>query len=164
MMRCVVGKYGVDIKYAKELKKGSGIVEAPGMKYRHYAPKKPLFLVADIGLFGDMYWFYKLKNEIENVVFIITTQNVLAQKCKENKNILLIGDGDNLNEIASNLFIILRKIDDEQQYKNTKLIFCQVFKQCDIGVAVMNRLSKAAQSNKIIRNLLDLQTIACLNE
>merc|ERR1712087_598522 len=101
--------YSNDIK--KEKKSESEIVEAPGMKYRHYAPKKPLYLVQANDLFSDIWSFYEKKSEIENIVFIVTRQNKLFSKASETKNVLVIGNGDDLNEIASNLFLILRKID-----------------------------------------------------
>ena len=162
-----IGNNDVDVVYSKDIKKDkkqsgneSNIVEAPGMKYRHYAPNKPLYLVENIDLFCDIWWFYKLENEIDNVVFIVTKQNSLFSKAKENKNVLVIGDGDDLNEIASNLFLILRKIDDDAEYQNVKLIFCEVFDQNDIGVAIMNRLDKASQSNKVIIDLSNLQSLS----
>ena len=155
----VVYTKDVGIKGKEEKVDDGKIVEAPGMKYKHYAPRKPLYLVEDADLFGDMYWFYKMKKEIGNIVFIVTKQSVLFDKCEENKNVMVIGDGNDLNEIAGNLFKILRKIDDEREYEGVKVIFCEMFKKNDIGVAIMNRLDKASQSNKIIKSLNDLQSI-----
>merc|ERR1712154_270115 len=117
------------IKKEKKSNDKSEIVEAPGMKYRHYAPKKPLHLVNERNLFSDIWSYYVKKKEIDDIVFIVTKQNELFNKASETKNILVIGSGDNLNEVASNLFLILRKIDDEAKYQNVKLIFCEIFKQ-----------------------------------
>ena len=103
---------------------------------------------------------------MKNIAFIITKQNCLYKKyCKDNengveyKNLLIIGNGDNLNEIASNLFKILRKIDDNKEYKNIKIIFSEIFQLNDIGMAIMNRLNKASQSKQIINNINDLKNI-----
>eukprot|EP01083_Nonionella_stella_P006193 17998_1 len=152
---------GIDIVYSKDVMQvmEDTNVEAPGMKYRHYAPKKPLYLVQNSDLFADMFWFYKGQNKQDSVVFIVSKQNALSAR-DNNTNVLIIGDANHLDEIAANLFIILRKIDDEEQYKNIKVIFCETFENNDIGVAIMNRLEKASQTNKIIKNMIDLHSIA----
>merc|ERR1712154_56772 len=74
MMMDVIKDDGINIVYSKHIKKEknntnveSEIVEAPGMKYRHYAPKKPLYLVQDADLFVDIWWFYKMRKEIDHV-------------------------------------------------------------------------------------------------
>eukprot|EP00484_Ammonia_sp_Unknown_P030933 CAMPEP_0197023754 /NCGR_PEP_ID=MMETSP1384-20130603/4402_1 /TAXON_ID=29189 /ORGANISM="Ammonia sp." /LENGTH=502 /DNA_ID=CAMNT_0042452015 /DNA_START=43 /DNA_END=1551 /DNA_ORIENTATION=+ len=156
-----------EVVYAKKREKSGQeeeesvfVAEAPGMKYRHYAPQKPLYLVKDPHLFSDMYWYFYAQQKLNEVVFIITTQNTLIQKANEdNKNIVVIGDRNDLSAIGANLFQILRKIDDEPQYENIQLIFCEVFDLQHIGVAIMNRLQKASQSNKIIETLSDLHSI-----
>ena len=138
---------------------GQHIVEAPGMKYRHYAPRKPLYLVADRGLFADVHWYFKLKGQLENVAFIVTAQNALASATSTAGNVVVIGDGDDLSGIAANLFAVLRRIDDGEQYQRIKVIFSECFEERGIGVAVMNRLQKAAQQNRLIEGIADLQSI-----
>ena len=72
---------------------------------------------------------------------------------------MVIGDGEDLSEIASNLFAVLRKVDDGEEYQGIKLIFCETFEQKGIGVAIMNRLEKAAQHNAMITGVDDVQNI-----
>lgn len=53
---------------------------------------------------------------------------------------LSLGRKDNLNEIAKNLFETLRKCDD----LGVEYILCQGFEEDGVGLAIMNRLNKAA--------------------
>ncbi len=113
---------------------------APGMKYRHYAPKGELTII---------------EGPIEKVVIRINqlTKEALEQSKKvgiiateETKNqykaevIKSVGARNNEEEIAGNLFTILREFDDEGVVK----IYSESFDTTGIGQAIMNRLLKAA--------------------
>ncbi|GAA0177751.1 L-threonylcarbamoyladenylate synthase [Clostridium sediminicola] len=114
--------------------------KAPGMKYRHYAPKAPLKIV---------------KGELEETVSYInecTSLNVQRGMrvgiiaCEETKYeytsgiIKSLGKRANLNEISQNLFSVLRSFNNE----NVDLIFAESYEEEGIGIAIMNRLKKAA--------------------
>ena len=58
----------------------------------------------------------------------------------KNCEVLSLGRKDNLNEIAKNLFETLRKCDD----LGVEYILCQGFEEDGVGLAIMNRLNKAA--------------------
>ncbi|MGL5378666.1 L-threonylcarbamoyladenylate synthase [Clostridium sp.] len=114
--------------------------KAPGMKYRHYAPKATLKIIngnneKTIEKINEM-----VHNYIEcgkDVAILSTDENSNNFKCNK---IISLGSKDNLNEVAQNLFESLRKCDD----LNVDIILCQGFEQNGVGIAIMNRLNKAA--------------------
>ena len=86
--------------------------KAPGMKYRHYAPKAHLKIIKGknektIEIINEI-----LENYIEkgNDVAILTTDENL-NKFNSGK-VISLGSENNLNEIAKNLFETIRKCDD----------------------------------------------------
>lgn len=114
--------------------------KAPGMKYRHYAPKAHLKIIKGknektIEIINEI-----LENYIEkgNDVAILTTDENL-NKFNSGK-VISLGSENNLNEIAKNLFETLRKCDD----LGVQHILCQGFEEKGVGLAIMNRLNKAA--------------------
>ena len=114
--------------------------KAPGMKYRHYAPKAHLKIIKGknektIEIINEI-----LENYIEkgNDVAILTTDENL-NKFNIGK-VISLGSENNLNEIAKNLFETLRKCDD----LGVQHILCQGFEEKGVGLAIMNRLNKAA--------------------
>lgn len=114
--------------------------KAPGMKYRHYAPKANLKIIRGknektIEIIKKMLENYIEKN---NDVAILTTDENLNKFDKG--NVISLGSEKNLSEIAKNLFEALRKCDDI----GVQYILCQGFEEKGVGVAIMNRLSKAA--------------------
>ena len=117
--------------------------KAPGMKYRHYAPKGQLTIVT---------------GESEKVVGYINEMSQEAQK--DGKKVGIIGSEEFLAEyqadsvksagsrndeqaIAHNLYRILREFDDE----NVEVIYSESFDNGGMGQAIMNRLLKAAGHN-----------------
>ena len=114
--------------------------KAPGMKYRHYAPKAKLKIISGKNEKTVEIMCKMLENYIENnnkVAIITTDENIDRFKHCE---VLSLGRKDNLNEIAKNLFETLRKCDD----LGVEYILCQGFEEDGVGLAIMNRLNKAA--------------------
>ncbi len=113
---------------------------APGMKYRHYAPKAPLTIVQ-----GDLKKTIAKINEIvQNYieqgkeVGIIATEE--TKEAYPRGMVLSLGSRKNLEEIGANLFETLRRFDDAK----VDLILSEAFEEKGFGVAVMNRLKKSA--------------------
>lgn len=139
MLEKVVGKVGID-------KAITGPVspdvkpKAPGMKYKHYAPK------AELTMFKG-----ELKNVVEHINNL-TDKNVKSGiktgiiACEETKGmykageVLSIGSRNNEDTIAHNLYGVLRKFDD----MNVDVIYGETFEDNRLGQAIMNRLLKAA--------------------
>lgn len=114
--------------------------KAPGMKYRHYAPKAKLKIIRgnnekSIEIIREMIENYIEKNKTVAVLTIDENIN------RFNKGkIISLGSRENLDEIARNLFESLRKCDD----LGVEYILCQGFDEKGVGLAIMNRLNKAA--------------------
>ncbi len=120
--------------------------KAPGMKYRHYAPKGDLTIVE-----GDPEMVSEYINkELEKARSLGHKTGVIATRERESSYdadvVKIAGSRDDEEEIARNLFTILREFDDE----NVELMFSESFDTTGIGQAIMNRLLKAA-GHKVIR-------------
>ena len=114
--------------------------KAPGMKYKHYAPNAHLKIIKGknektIEIINEI-----VENYIEkgNDVAILTTNENL-NKFNTGK-VISLGSENDLKEIAKNLFEALRKCDDLR----VQYILCQGFEENGVGLAIMNRLNKAA--------------------
>lgn len=114
--------------------------KAPGMKYRHYAPKAQLAIVEG--------------NEREVADYINQQCKMLAEKGKkvgviaawetsslyQGAVVKSIGSRQEEEEIARHLFAILREFDQE----DVDRIYSEAFQTPKMGPAIMNRLLKAA--------------------
>lgn len=137
MLEEVVG----EVKYDAHLSDETSIPKAPGMKYKHYAPKGKLRIVS--GECEEKVIEYINKEgqqliEQGHKVGVITPQHAINEF--KLSVVESIGHIDNPTEIGSNLFKILRKMDDA----DVDDIFSFEFKGEEVTVAIMNRLIKAA--------------------
>ncbi|MCR5468612.1 MAG: threonylcarbamoyl-AMP synthase [Lachnospiraceae bacterium] len=120
--------------------------KAPGMKYKHYAPKAELTIVdgaeeAVVRKINDL--SAKYRNEGKKVGIIATEATLSRYNGDDVENIGQRGDEA---MIARNLFSILRDFDS----KDIDVIFSESFESPDVGRAIMNRLLKAA-GHKVIK-------------
>lgn len=119
--------------------------KAPGMKYKHYAPRGELTIVS-----GKP---EKVREKIKELLAYDRKQKrrtgviVSADEAGlyEADSIKVTGEREDLAAVARSLFRILREFDDEQ----IESMYVQAFPQEGIGQAVMNRMLKAA-GHKII--------------
>ena len=105
-----------------DIYKGSKAIKAPGMLKKHYSPGIPIKL--------------NQKKAKSNEAFI-----VFGKKYKKGKNIFNLSYKSNLNEAAKNLYRTLRLIKN----KNYKMICVSSIPQTGIGLAINDRLSRAAK-------------------
>ena len=120
--------------------------KAPGMKYRHYAPKGMLTIVE-----GNREAVIVKINELageasaagEKVGVIATEETVREYRAGCVKN---IGSRSDEAAIAHNLYAILREFDDEEM----TVLFSEAFNTAGMGQAIMNRLLKAA-GHRVVR-------------
>ena len=119
-------------------------VLSPGMKYKHYAPKSPLILLnGDLGASIS----YVEKNSAGNIAIIAYSESIQAWKNKfPDADIYDFGPMNNQISQAHRLFKILRDTD----YKNYSVIFAPLPSPEGIGLALYNRMIRAA-AHKIIR-------------
>ncbi len=139
MVRSVTGEAEVDQGLIAE--DSSVRPKAPGMKYRHYAPRADLQIV---------------EGPMEQVISYINEQCAAPGKtgviCTEETrehyhagDVKCIGSRRDELSIASHLFAILREFDEDQVDR----IYSESFDTPGLGQAVMNRLLKAAGHRKI---------------
>lgn len=128
----------------KVLRGKAKIVKAPGMKYRHYAPKAELVIA--IGRRKESL-ARKINKEIEKSIkegkkigVLASAEN--AEKYAKSKKVFVevLGKRKAKKELAKNLFSALRRLDR----KKADVIFSEEFSEKGLGLAVMNRLKKAA--------------------
>lgn len=113
---------------------------APGMKYRHYAPKAKMVLVAGKDLeeiVGKVVAISK-KERVKSVV--LATDETMEYYAQEKIDAISLGTRKNLYSVAKNLYSKLRECDE----KEVELIICESFEERGIGLAIMNRLRKAS--------------------
>ncbi len=112
------------------------VPESPGMKYRHYAPKARLIVLR-----GNQ---NKLTNAIKELAGAFRDQGlkvgVLAPYHEEFESTMTITSGQQKGQMASVLFGALREFDKEKM----DVILVAGITARGIGLAVMNRLEKAA--------------------
>lgn len=136
MLTDCIGEVSVDKAVIKPDQKP----KAPGMKYRHYAPKADLSIVE-----GAMDKVIAKINELaetqvkegHKVGIIGTEESVGKYTCGDVKS---IGTREDEATIAVHLFAILREFDTDQ----VDYIYSESFDTEGIGSAIMNRLLKAA--------------------
>ena len=139
MLRETVGEVGIDPAILGPVS-ADVRPKAPGMKYRHYAPKADLTLV-----------------EGETEAVVETINRLAAEKLAEGRKVGIIctdetkdrypagmlesiGARAHQETVAHNLYAVLRDFDD----RGAEYIFSEGFSEDNLGRAIMNRLNKAA--------------------
>lgn len=137
MLEAVVGNVRIDPAIMGTLCENVA-PKAPGMKYRHYAPKAPLKLVE--GESGAVIAFIneRIREADGKRIGVIATEETKA--CYQGGIIKCIGRRSDMKSIAHNLYDVLRAFDAE----TVEIIYSESFAEEDFGQAVMNRLKKAA--------------------
>lgn len=117
-----------------------GVARAPGMKYRHYAPKARVVLCerADIYPTYEAAWRqFAAQGNMHPKIAVLATLDGLAGLNEAESCFLL---GENLRQAAQNLFTALRWTDEI----GADLVLAERFPETGLGIAIMNRLNKAA--------------------
>lgn len=119
--------------------------KAPGMKYRHYAPRAEMTLVE-----GEMAAVVRLINRLAEErerngsrVGVICTEETKGQY--DRGIVRSVGSRSQEETIAHNLFAVLREFDD----LGVDYIYSEEFPQKRLGYAIMNRMKKAAGYREI---------------
>lgn len=145
MLEEVVGEVVVDPAIVSREMKKDIVAKAPGMKYRHYAPKGQMTIVE-----GDIEKVISYINEkVEELekdgrkIAVIATEETLSRyKCKIVRS---IGARKSEGSIAAGLYDILREMD----HLGAEYIYSESFEDDHLGGAIMNRMIKAAAYNII---------------
>ena len=143
MLREVIPDIEYDRAVLKRIKDDTIVAKAPGMKYRHYAPKGELTIYE--GAPEKVAAIIKeeaAKKLAQGHTVGILTSDELAANYKDMGDLYIkdVGSRDNEIEIAAGLFDALRYFDEV----NAEYIYAESFTEGGIGQAIMNRLMKAA--------------------
>lgn len=129
---------GAEVKVASAvlgaLKEGETVL-SPGMKYRHYAPQAPLFL-----LDGTADAQYKFLSEQEGRIAIICYEEDAQALSQITSAIYVIGKKADFKTQANRLFGILRDADKESYDR----IYAPMPPTEGMGMALYNRMIRAA--------------------
>lgn len=118
--------------------------KSPGMKYRHYAPAAPLFLVD-----GDKEWVQELIDEKRSAGLKVGVLAPSESACFYRADkIAVCGSREDLKSVAHSLYQALRSFDG----KSLDIIYSEVFPADGMGAAIMNRLEKAAAHRRITQD------------
>ena len=137
MVEEVLGSVAVDEHVMSPLAEGD-IVRSPGMKYKHYAPKAKTVI---------------FDGKAENVIAAICARYDAAAAAGETPAILgfdehdfggrtriSLGSVKRPQEAAARLFAALRELDE----RGETVALCEAVEATGIGLAVMNRMGRAA--------------------
>lgn len=138
MLEEVIGEVDVDKTLMNPNSKKAP--KAPGMKYRHYAPKADLTIIeGELDCVADEINRLTEKRLKEGYkVGIIGTEETVDRYL--GGDVKCIGTREDEATIASHLFGILREFDND----GVEYIYSESFDSEGIGSAIMNRLLKAA--------------------
>lgn len=140
MLKSVLGRVDIDPAIIGPMSEDVR-PKAPGMKYKHYAPKAELTIVMGAP--------EKVRDRINELtaadiaagkkVGVIAT--VESRNAYHDQTVLkIMGMRNDESTVAHNLFAILREFDDT----GVDVIYSEGFEDSGIGRAIMNRLRKAA--------------------
>lgn len=163
MLREVLPDTEYDRAVLKRVKDDTIVAKAPGMKYRHYAPKGQLTIFegereAVIGRIisevkekkdaGKRVGILASTDYLESYISAVNHESAAAVSGCSDGDILeygnvvigVVGSRNDEATIAARLFDILREYDTKQ----IDYIYAECFASEDLGQAIMNRLLKAA--------------------
>ena len=133
MLEKVIG----NVNEAK-LTDSAAVPKAPGMKYAHYAPEAPVYLIeASEEKIAEA--ITTIHKENKKVALIATEQYVN----KHADSFFTLGDSLDMANAAHLLYEALRSCDQT----DVDIVLIPVFPEHGIGKAIMNRLEKAANGN-----------------
>ena len=109
---------------------------SPGMKYKHYAPNTKCIMI-----------YSKDNNKLISKVKELETSNtlVICNELNRNNYKKCISYGNTLEDIAHNIFKILREVDNY----NVDLVIIEGVEKEGLGLAIMNRLIRACSHNYV---------------
>lgn len=140
MLEKVLGSVAVDQAILSENADKNFHPKAPGMKYKHYAPKGDLAIVEGtqeqvVETINTL--TLQAEEEGRTAAVIAADESAGLYTCA---HVYSIGSRQDEETIASNLFAVLREMDE----LHADVIYSESYYDSGLGQAVMNRLLKAA--------------------
>jgi L-threonylcarbamoyladenylate synthase len=119
--------------------------KSPGMKYRHYAPMGEMWIIQTISVDNQVQAINKLiaearkANRSHRKIGVLATTET-RDRYPQADVTLACGSRDNLSSVAHHLYEVLRSFDE----LGVDYILAESFPEEGVGMAIMNRLLKAA--------------------
>lgn len=128
------------VEIDKHLEEEKEKPRSPGMKYKHYAPKAPLYIAKG----SEEEVVQKIKEAVSsyksNGLRVGVLTNDKHKELFSDAIVFSLGDELNLSELAANLYIGLREFDKTM----VDIIIAEGYEEDGVGLAIMNRMKKAA--------------------
>lgn len=140
MLEAVIGPVAIDKAILEDNADINLRPKAPGMKYKHYAPKGELVVVeGSRQSVADKINALIEENQSEGLrtAVIAAEENLMLYRAEYKMN---IGSRVHEESIAANLYDVLRRMDE----LGVERIYSESFAGGSLGAAIMNRLLKAA--------------------
>jgi len=107
-------------------------LKSPGLLKSHYSPRKPIYIIGESDIEGDL-----------TKAGLITFANFNVEN--KYKRVEVLSPNRNLNEAAVNLFSAMHKLEDA----DVDFIVAESVPEFGIGIAIMDRLRKASFKYKL---------------
>lgn len=132
-LRAVLGTVEIDDAVLNKLSDNM-IASSPGMKYKHYSPKAKIIIID-----GSLEKFVEYTNKLpnENGIYCLVFE---GEGGRLQKKSLTYGKENDAYKQAHELFSRLRELDE----KNATKVYARCPKKDGVGLAVYNRLIRAA--------------------
>lgn len=139
MLEAVLGPVDVAGSVLRPLQQGEKAL-SPGMRYKHYSPDGQVSLVTgtEADVVGALRQLHQQATADGHRACVLCFTEHMAALADCNPHDL--GSRDDAAQVAHRLFDILRRLDDE----GMEAIFSEVVPAEGVGLAVMNRLGRAA--------------------
>lgn len=138
MLEEVLGVVDLDPALSEEGK----APKAPGMKYRHYAPSAQMYLIEGSVQKELLEEFMEAARDSGNKVGVFADKDTLEGILPQNR-IIVRSWGSSNEELAKKLYDYLRRFDDD----GVDIIVALGVEEEGLGLAIMNRMRKAAGNN-----------------
>ncbi len=126
----------------------SGVIvhpKAPGMKYRHYAPKGDMTVINGSEDNVIKYINNEVKDAADKGIRCAVIAVDETKDRYDNVRVFSLGSRNDHEKVGHRLYEVLRKLDDE----GIEMIYAEAFKEEGFYAAVMNRMKKAAGGKEI---------------
>lgn len=133
-----------DVVVGKATASENEVVRTPGMKYKHYSPRAPVVLFNGCGDGVDaISKYFSATTEKPKTVALLPTRLFDVAAINSQIPVIVRPLGSSGQDISRNLFSALREMDEE---KHADIILVEGIDESEEGLAVMNRLTKAAST------------------
>ncbi|MGZ4107742.1 MAG: L-threonylcarbamoyladenylate synthase [Tumebacillaceae bacterium] len=128
-----------DVQIDPSLEQGVGQPKSPGMKYTHYAPHGEMSLVDGPHAVAVMQGLVHKAHESGRKVGVLTTEEHEGEFPSADV-VRVCGRRADMSTVAAGLYDAIRSFD----HTDVDVIYAETFSEDGVGLAVMNRLRKAA--------------------